>query len=304
MDIQILDFQVSDSISVLQFESAGKDSSEYITFSKALERNEIEVKEVSESGSVNNLFVINRSEYFVFFMDGDVLSGAKQNRVLNASVLLYPGSKTNVPVSCIESGRWRYSSPVFTGSDYCAPAFMRSSKASNVKDNLETSGSFKSDQREVWRRVGVVLSRQNVKSGTSDLSEVYTRKRQAFKSQTDNFICNDSSNGFAVFLENRILSVDVFNRSDACKEYFHKILRGVAMEITPGNTSAGNLDREKASSTLASLLNSINDMKQDLHQSVGAGTEKRFGDNAYTGFELSFEDKLVHLAALKINNRL
>jgi len=94
MDIKILDFQNSGSLSVLQFETVGKDSFDYITFSKALAAEEIEVSEVSESGSVNNLFVINRSKKFAFFMDGDILSGAKQNRVLNTSVLLYPESKT------------------------------------------------------------------------------------------------------------------------------------------------------------------------------------------------------------------
>jgi len=304
MDIQILDFQVSDSISVLQFESAGKDSSEYITFSKALERNEIEVKEVSESGSVNNLLIINHSKDYVFFMDGDILSGAKQNRVLNTSVLIPPESKTNVPVSCVESGRWRYSSSKFTNSDYCAPAYMRRNKACDVNASLYITGLHTSDQRKVWNDVEKLSSFHNVKSGTSNLSDIYNRKKNEFDSGADIFTCSDSATGLAFFRKNQILSVDVFNRTDVYKEYFPKLLKGALMEFNSSSHTANILTRDTASVLLNSLVDNIKNMKQDLHQSVGAGTEKRFGDNAYTGFELSFEDKLVHLAALKINNRL
>ena len=42
----------------------------------------------------------------VLLYDGEELVGAKQNRILNVSVLVGAGAKMPIPVSCVEQGRW------------------------------------------------------------------------------------------------------------------------------------------------------------------------------------------------------
>ncbi len=39
------------------------------------------------------------------------LSYAKQNRIVNATILVPAREKVEVPVSCAERGRWRFSEP-------------------------------------------------------------------------------------------------------------------------------------------------------------------------------------------------
>ena len=48
------------------------------------------------------LRVINGADRPVLLLDGEELVGAKQNRVLNTSVLVAKGARLDIPVSCVE----------------------------------------------------------------------------------------------------------------------------------------------------------------------------------------------------------
>ena len=80
--------------------------------SSSLERVIVTVEEVSESGSVPNLLVENKGDIRILFIEGEELVGAKQNRVLNTSVLIAAKSRVKIPVSCVEAGRWASPTPV------------------------------------------------------------------------------------------------------------------------------------------------------------------------------------------------
>ena len=69
--------------------------------------------EVSEQGDVPNLLFENLGDRKVLLVDGDELVGAKQNRIINTTILLGGKSSTVIPVSCVEQGRWSYDSPRF-----------------------------------------------------------------------------------------------------------------------------------------------------------------------------------------------
>ncbi|MFM8272445.1 MAG: ARPP-1 family domain-containing protein, partial [Gemmata sp.] len=93
------------------------------------------VEEVSEGGSVPNLAVDNRGNALVLFVEGQELRGAKQNRVLNSSVLIGAHTKTVIPVSCVEQGRWRYVSKQFSSSGYHGSAKLRAVLKKSVNDS-------------------------------------------------------------------------------------------------------------------------------------------------------------------------
>ena len=81
---------------------------DYLLSDEAIAAGSVTVEEVSEGGSVPDLLVTNPGDSRVLFLEGEELRGAKQNRVLNTSVLVAAHSKTTIPVSCVEQGRWRY----------------------------------------------------------------------------------------------------------------------------------------------------------------------------------------------------
>jgi len=80
---------------------------------EALEKAVLIVTEVSEGGSVPNLKVANKGDAPILLLDGEEVAGAKQNRVLNTTILVGGKSEVVIPVSCTEQGRWTYSSREF-----------------------------------------------------------------------------------------------------------------------------------------------------------------------------------------------
>ena len=80
---------------------------DYLTLDEALGASLLEVTEVDTEGSVPELRVENKYAGMVLIMDGEELVGAKQNRIVNTTILIPPKSTTVIPVSCVEQGRVR-----------------------------------------------------------------------------------------------------------------------------------------------------------------------------------------------------
>jgi len=61
---------------------------EYVLGADAIRAGTLTVTEVSEAGSVPELAVTSTDERMILLLDGEELVGAKQNRILNTSILL------------------------------------------------------------------------------------------------------------------------------------------------------------------------------------------------------------------------
>ena len=107
------DYQQAGKMALVQFTTLEGEGFPFIPASKAMEEGGVQVREIREEGEVNRLLAINRTEQFCLVTDMDLLKGARQNRVVNTSVLLAPHSKQEIDVSCVERSRWSYNSPDF-----------------------------------------------------------------------------------------------------------------------------------------------------------------------------------------------
>lgn len=73
---------------------------DYLLLEQALQSDLVQVTEVSEAGAVNSLKVTNRAERPVLIVDGEELVGAKQNRVVNLTILKKMLNTYHVPRRC------------------------------------------------------------------------------------------------------------------------------------------------------------------------------------------------------------
>jgi len=153
---------------------------QYITMSEAIEKKLIKIEEVSESGSVPELRVVNTSPVPVLMLSGEEVKGAKQNRILNTSILLAALTSVIIPVSCTESGRWRYNSPDFKDSGNISSADVRRTANESVHESLDAGMGFRSDQAQVWNQI----ERLHMRSGSNATSKTRAMN-DAFKVRHD-----------------------------------------------------------------------------------------------------------------------
>lgn len=303
MKPNILSVQQCEALTVVQLNTHPNNTFEYITLAKAMKLSLLEVTEVSLSGSVNEIYVINKSRHFVFMTDGDILAGAKQNRVLNTSVLLAPKTKTILPVSCVEQGRWNYSSEKFSPTDYVIPMNMRAAKSVKVGSSMKSSSSFRADQSEVWNKVSEYSNSLGVSSRSKNLSDVFEQRESAYDKFLKNFQLHPNANCISFFIQNELKSVDVFNRTDVFEEYFPKMIKGASLDVY-GKKAKGKLTEAEASYKTLDLLDRLEVVSPDIHKGVSAGDEKRFSTHDLTGFELNYNGHLIHLSAHTISNNV
>jgi hypothetical protein len=296
MEARVTSFQNERNLSVVQLATSDQDSFDYVPCGRAIAANMIEVKELGDSGSVNTIFVVNSSGSFIFLMDGDILAGAKQNRVVNTSILLAPHSKTKIPVSCVEQGRWKHTSPTFTDSPAAAPMFLRADKARQVKESLKRGAGFASDQAKVWDGVASFQQAHHVQSPTSCLSDVFDKKGVDFDQHLKRFTLDPGSNGIAIYFGKHLAGIDIFNRRSVLEEYLPKILKGAAIEAESLESSREHLAEAEGKYRVLDLLDSIEQLHFDEQPGVGVGLDRRFETPGVQGFELEYNKHSIHLA--------
>ena len=106
------------------------------------------VREVSETGVVGQLLVDNAGTHPVLFLDGEILCGAKQDRVVRSSVLFGAASRTIMPVYCVERGRWENISASLTTTFHAPPSLRHLLKRGGADTGIFRRAE---GQAAIWR---------------------------------------------------------------------------------------------------------------------------------------------------------
>jgi len=84
--------------------TAGND---YMTLDEGLKSGVVIVKESSDGGEVNTLYLTNRGKKALYLMAGEVVLGGQQDRCIGSDSLVSAGTKKlPITVFCVEHGRW------------------------------------------------------------------------------------------------------------------------------------------------------------------------------------------------------
>ena len=96
--LDVTDIMTEAALSLVPIRGQAAGSLDYMLSSEAIPLGLLSVTEVSAAGSVPELLVTSTADKMILLLDGEQLVGAKQNRILNTSILLMPRAKTKIPV--------------------------------------------------------------------------------------------------------------------------------------------------------------------------------------------------------------
>ncbi len=189
-----------------------------VSFDHLLKKKKARALEVSEEGNVNSIKIVNDSPHNLFIFDGEVILGAKQNRISERSVILKPYSETILSVFCIERGRWQYRGVrEFAESKFAASPKMRAAK------NLDSFEMHRA-QSEVWKSVNEYSEKKLEYSMTEDFDELLNKTSKDINIEENEVINNINCNGFIVVGAGRPF-IEIFYSKDILKQYLEKSIR-------------------------------------------------------------------------------
>lgn len=297
--ISLEEVQSHNNMSLIPMFSSIEAKIDYLTLKKALDSGVLEIKEVNEGGSVPDLLVINKGNMPVLLIDGEELQGAKQNRVLNTSILLKENSETKIPVSCTEAGRWEYRSREFSDSGHFAHSELRAKKMRSVANSLNFSGDFRSDQSEVWDEISTKSEQMNFSSGTGAARDMYENFEGSVSDYIDAFSILVGQRGLFVFINGKIAGFDYISQEDTYLIVHQKFVKSYAMEAIMSNSKD---DKKPALDKVQQYLESLQNVKEDRFDSVGYGYDYRYEGAESVGSSLIHKDEVIHSAFFKIES--
>lgn len=269
---------------------------DYLTLDEALARHCVEITEISKLGSVNNLRLTNKSERGVLLLDGEELVGAKQNRVLNLTILAPAMQTMTIPVTCVERGRWAYCSKGFSSSRQTLTAFARAMKSTHVAYSRLRTGRPDADQVEIWNEIEQIMMRMEADSPTEAMADVYDQHEASLSDYERAFEPLEGQMGVLFAINGQIVGLDLFDYEATLRRFFPKLVRSYALD-------AIDLCREPHSSALRSevetFLNQLMNAQMNTFPGVGEGKDVRLRAPDITGAALVARNRVIHLSAFR-----
>jgi hypothetical protein len=271
-DVRVGDPVRHEALAVFPLFSFLDASLDYLLSDEAIVAGAVTVEEVSEGGSVPNLLVTNRGDSRVLFLEGEELKGAKQNRVLNTSVLVSAHSQTPIPVSCVEQGRWRYQTKHFVSGDSHSSSKLRHILKKSSYQSMKAGLGYTSNQMEVWNEVSRQMNSLGSSSETTAMSDTYENYQGRLAEFQERLKYIEGATGMAVAVGKAVVAIDLFDKPSTCAKVWDRMLTGVVMDALERAAT----DQVAQRADVEGLLARLRDGSWEQAPAVGEGQEFRY----------------------------
>jgi hypothetical protein len=265
----------------------------YDTLSDAVGLGTLHISEVSDAGRVPELRVVNDGPRPVLILDGEELVGAKQNRIVNLSVLVPERATITLPVTCVEAGRWNHVSAEFAPAERAYYASGRRSKLDQVSFSMRTHSSPMADQSAVWSEIALKCERLGARSDTGAAAAMYEQRRDALERIISSIAPVPQQVGAVFAIRGAIAGFDAFDSPATWARTMPKLLRSYgldALDTAIGGDGFATPDPQR-------FMKAVSRAKCTVYPAVGAGQDLRFEGDGIVGAALETSNGVVHAVA-------
>jgi hypothetical protein len=282
----------------------------YLTLDEAVEAKAADIHEVG-SGSVPTVAVETKDTPVVIF-GGDTIVGGKQNRIVNVTIWLTAMKTTQIPVTCLEHGRWdpgqeaRFASgpkaDLRLRSMLNAQVHARARAMATVGSSAPAAERYAADQGAVWSEVERKHERASTSSRTGALHDLYAREASGVEALRAAFPYPDGAIGAAIGIGGRLVALELYDQPATAQKIWPRVVEGairahldhqrlVAIGAVP-QAAHRYPDRE----ALGRMLDRVKVAQAEALESpaVGEGTDVRFTTDRISGAVLVREGDVVH----------
>jgi hypothetical protein len=259
---------------------------DWLTLAESGDR--VTITEVDDAGSVPTLQLVNQADRPVLLLDGEELVGAKQNRILNTTVLVAAGAKVTIPVSCVEQGRWAWRSRHFTSGGVSLYASARRKKSARVTESLRASGEHRADQGEVWEDVAQRAMLFRVESPTGAMRDVYERHERDVAAAREALAARPQQVGAIVWIAGTWVGMELLAGPGLFARAWPRLASGYVADAIGREAKAFVPDA-------AEVRRAILRTPAEPAPAVALGVEQRLAGKRVVGAALVVDERVAHL---------
>jgi len=254
-----------------------------LTLDEAMERGSIEIRELKPA-EVNRVRLVSTAKEPIFVMGGEMLTGAKQDRIMGDDMIVPPGADLTVPVFCVEHGRWVAKSDSFKSAAFVATSEVRKARAA-------------ADQSAVWNQVAAEQERMEAPSESGALrsiqdSEEVQGRMQPYRRALSDFPKDiGKARGVVACVGDEIVAADLFGSRALFMQLWPRLLDSYVVDAVGRESGGAAPDAVR----VRRWLDGVSRAEREVKKTPGNGTLYQLSGDGLIGSALIYDGGVVHM---------
>lgn len=253
------------------------------------------VRELGRGADVNRLVADNPLDVPVLLYEGEEVRGAQQDRTLDVSVLVPAGGSCEIPVTCVEHGRWDGS----RHREAFAPAPVASHpRLRRLKNTAaRATGVAAMAQGEVWQEVARVSAAHGALSDTGALRDAFAGRGADIDALRRAVSRRDGQLGSVCCLGGEVTVLDWVGRAEVFAALHGPLVAGYALDAAEAAATGAGVAIPTVADVERFVAAAVLAPRRRRRPACGLGDDVRFATEAAQGSALEVDGEVVALTA-------